>query len=559
MPDVPQTRFTLELFLPEGHGNLWQTGLVWLHPLSDILLALAYGAIAAALIYIVGRRQPSPFRGLILLVGALMIACGGSHLVAAWPIWQPSGWLSGTLKALTALVSVYAMLEVFRWLPNAIALPSLADTSEKLEHEISERSLAEAAQQRYAQRVEGINTISRAILAQQSTRETAQVALLHLRRLVPCQWAAVALFDFSRDQAEVIAGDTEGDAFLPAGLCLPLDHFSVLDHLGQGTVFHVADIATLDHPSLIMQRLLHSGIRCCMVVPLFLEGQLIGELKLADTHTPAFTPEHEEIAKEVADLLALTLQKARMLEQAQIDRERLHTLSAQLINAQETERRHIARELHDEIGQALTIVKINLQSLQPFAVAGADRPTPPQVAQTALQDSLNTVDVALRQVRDLSLNLRPSILDDLGLVAALRWYVDRYSQRTGLTTAFRVTGSLPPLPANVATACFRIVQEALTNVARHAQAQRVTVALKPQAEALHLLIEDDGIGFDVEAARVHALQGSSLGLLGMEERARLVEGHLALHSTPASGTQIHVHIPLAGSALAPAPAERGRE
>ncbi|MBD0334905.1 MAG: GAF domain-containing sensor histidine kinase [Cyanobacteria bacterium Co-bin13] len=555
MLDLLKTLFASRSFIPHGHCYLWQPGLVWLHVLSDALIALAYFSIPVALVYVVRKRREAPFSGLLLLFGAFITACGTTHLMEVWTLWHPTYWLSGVLKAITALISLYVAFELITLLPHAIALPTLAATNGKLEQEITERTQAELAQQRYAQRVDGINRISRAILAQQSSRETAQVALLHLRRLVPCQWAAIALFDFARGRAEVVTGDADSEQLYPEGTYLPLETCSIQDLLAHGSTHHVEDIATLEHPSPLMQQLLASGIRCCMVVPLFIEDRLIGELKLADTHTPAFTPEHEEIASEVAALLALTIQKAQMLEQSQIDRERLHTLSAQLINAQETERHHIARELHDEIGQALTIVKINLQSLKRAAQTESSPPGPAPVP-TAVQDSLDIVEVALQQVRDLSLNLRPSLLDDLGLTAALRWYVDRYSQRTGISASVSAA-STPQLPATLATACFRIVQEALTNVARHAQAQHVTIELQPQDEELHLLIQDDGVGFDAQAAHRRAMQGNSLGLLGMEERALLAGGHLTIHSAPNSGTQIHVQLPLNDQPLTSVLVEKG--
>jgi signal transduction histidine kinase len=525
-----------ESFIPHGHCYLWQPGLVWLHILSDGLIALAYYSIPTALLYFVRKRQDLPFNRLVLLFGAFIIACGTTHLMEIWTLWHPIYWLAGLLKALTAIVSLYTAFELVILMPQVIAFPSLAATNKKLAREVGERKSAEEAQHRYAQRVQGINTISRAILAQQSSKETAQVALWHLRRLVACQWAIVALFDFEKNQAEVIAADMEDQLIFPNETLLPLDCFSEFDQLRHDAVYVYSreNIAALEHSSVIMQQLLAVGIHRCMAVPLFIEGKLIGQLLLADSGTAGFDPETEEIAVEVAGQLALAIQKACLLEQTQTDRERLQTLSTRLMEAQETERRHIARELHDEIGQALTAVKINLQDVE--------RSSPPSPAP--LQDSISIVEVALQQVRNLSLDLRPSILDDLGLVAALRWYVDRFSQRTGVSTKFSSDLDLTLLSPRIETACFRIVQEALTNVMRHAQAQRLTVELCQQPETLHLLICDNGIGFDVQAARERATRGNSLGLLGMEERALLVGGHFTITSTPNQETRIEVAFPM---------------
>jgi signal transduction histidine kinase len=161
-----------------------------------------------------------------------------------------------------------------------------------------------------------------------------------------------------------------------------------------------------------------------------------------------------------------------------------------------------------------------------------------------LEDSIAIVDHTIQQVRNLSLNLRPSLLDDLGLVAALEWYVERQTQRVGLTGHF-VADSLAFRPQpTVETTCFRVVQEALTNIARHARARQVWVELQGRGAELHLLIRDDGVGFDVRAAQERAAQGASFGLLGMRERVELAGGRLEMTSAPGRGAEIHVRFPL---------------
>jgi signal transduction histidine kinase len=231
---------------------------------------------------------------------------------------------------------------------------------------------------------------------------------------------------------------------------------------------------------------------------------------------------------------------AKLLDQVRAGRERAQSLSQQLLEAQEAERRHLARELHDEIGQALTAVKINLQAVQRSAGEGAN--------PARIEESVAIVDRALQQVRNLSLDLRPSLLDDLGLVAALRWYLDRQAQRAGFAAEFTADPPGIRVPANLETACFRVAQEALTNVVRHAQAKRVRVELRQQGSELHLRIRDDGIGFEVPAARQRAARGGSLGLLGMQERVLLIRGRIEIHSAPGQGTEIHVSLPLTNAA-----------
>ncbi len=233
-------------------------------------------------------------------------------------------------------------------------------------------------------------------------------------------------------------------------------------------------------------------------------------------------------------------QREQLYRELHASRERLAGLSVRLLAAQESERRTIARELHDEIGQALTAVSVNLQTLT-SAPDDAGR-------GEILEESLAITQQTLRQVRTLSLDLRPSLLDDLGLGPALRWYLGRQEQRLGCRIAFDDGVGDVRHPAAVETTCFRIAQEALTNVARHADARTVRVSVRRDGGALALEIEDDGAGFDVGAARERATRGHSLGLLGMEERAMLAGGHLDIVSRSGHGTRIVARLPLDGGA-----------
>jgi signal transduction histidine kinase len=241
---------------------------------------------------------------------------------------------------------------------------------------------------------------------------------------------------------------------------------------------------------------------------------------------------------ELDQLAAAFDNMATALEQREAEHQRaedvLQHLSRQLLEAQESERRAIARELHDELGQALQAIKINLQTARRFPQEGTQR----------LDDSIGIVDRTLQQVRNLSLDLRPALLDDLGLVAAVEWYVERQAQRVGF--AWHIAAD--PLESRphptVETACFRVVQEALTNITRHARAQQVWVELQEHEAELLLVIRDDGVGFDVRAAQERAMHGASFGLLGIQERVELAGGHIEITSAPAHGTEIRARLPL---------------
>jgi PAS domain S-box-containing protein len=217
--------------------------------------------------------------------------------------------------------------------------------------------------------------------------------------------------------------------------------------------------------------------------------------------------------------------------------ELLQSFSQMLIETQEGERRRIARELHDEVGQVLTAIRLNLVALHHSASSSP-------IAQK-LEESIAIIDRALEQVRELSLDLRPLVLDDLGLVAALRWYLDREAERAGLAAKLSAGELEKRLPPELETACFRIAQEALTNVVRHAKAKHVWVELSERGGELLLIIRDDGIGFDPAALRG---KGSEvrLGLMGMRERALIVGGTIEFVSAPGKGTEVRARFPLGG-------------
>jgi PAS domain S-box-containing protein len=214
----------------------------------------------------------------------------------------------------------------------------------------------------------------------------------------------------------------------------------------------------------------------------------------------------------------------------------LHHLSRRLFEVQEEERRHLARELHDEIGQTLTAAKLNLQIIAPEVL--------PAMAGR-LADSIQILDRLLVQVRQISLDLRPPLLDELGLVPALRWLADQQARRAGLRITFTANVEGLNLAPPIRTACFRVVQEAITNAIRHARAVTVTVELRAEPSRVWAVVQDDGVGFDEGATQQRTAGGSSVGLLSMNERVSLVGGGLTVNSTPGRGTEIRAWFPLA--------------
>ena len=215
--------------------------------------------------------------------------------------------------------------------------------------------------------------------------------------------------------------------------------------------------------------------------------------------------------------------------------EDLQQLSARLISAQEDERRSIARELHDEIGQALMAIKVELAYTQ-RAIATTGGPS------QLLDEAQTITDGVLRTVRDLSQLLNPPLLDDMGLPAAVDWYVTGFGRRHPIEVELQAEGMTGRLSPEVETAAYRIIQEALNNVAKHAGAQTCCVRLRQDASRLLLTIEDDGRGFDPDAlARGGPRRG--LGLIGIRERVARLRGVFSLESSPETGTRLQVELP----------------
>ncbi len=212
--------------------------------------------------------------------------------------------------------------------------------------------------------------------------------------------------------------------------------------------------------------------------------------------------------------------------------------ASQIIKAQEQERKRIARELHDETSQVLTSLLISLAVLEESITT--------QEARDRITETRQLAHQTLRAIRNLSIDLRPSALDDLGLLPALRWYVKEYQQKTNIEVEFHTAGfkDRQRLSPEMETALYRIVQESLTNVAKHAQAHKITIMLQEEADAVNATITDDGRGFDVEEVEQMGDQDRGLGLVGMQERALLLDGAATIESSPKHGTVVNVHIPL---------------
>lgn len=210
---------------------------------------------------------------------------------------------------------------------------------------------------------------------------------------------------------------------------------------------------------------------------------------------------------------------------------------SQIIDAQENERKRISRELHDEIGQALTAIKFNLDIM--------DKDLPPAfpVVRERLTEAKSLSNQVLTAMRQLSMDLRPTMLDDVGLIPTLRWYIQNFSNRLNIYSTFQAVGIEEKLPAQIETALYRIIQETLNNVAKHSGAARVEVHLEHKDSTLCASITDNGKGFDLDKVLRPESPERGFGIIGMQERVSLLGGKIDIQSRPDYGTYVYIEIP----------------
>jgi signal transduction histidine kinase len=261
-----------------------------------------------------------------------------------------------------------------------------------------------------------------------------------------------------------------------------------------------------------------------MWVPLIARDQAIGVLEIHDKEGPDARFSHDDfrLAETFAARAAVAVELSQRVASDALRR---------VVAAQEQERRRLARELHDETGQALTSILLGLKPLEE-ALAG-------QAGAPALAELRQLVVEALQDVRRLAVELRPAVLDDFGLVPALERLTASFAEQSGIRVDFHSTLGEIRLPTDVESSLYRVVQESLTNIAKHANAENVSVSVVRRTTAVAAVIEDDGAGFDQRAVREE-----SVGLLGMRERLALLDGHLEIESRPGAGTTVVAEVPL---------------
>jgi signal transduction histidine kinase len=393
--------------------------------------------------------------------------------------------------------------------------------------DVTERKLAHEAEQRARSTADALREATVA-LTRSLDRETVLATLLdHLRRLVLFDRASIMLIEeASRVSVRAVFDGGRVVPLAPAERpeFLASDHPIVHRILTTGTAVLIPDTGEL--PGWISPDG-RSGESSWLGVPLFARGTVAGLFALSKQEPRYFNDEHVKVAEALSSQASVAVENAILFEQMQAATERMQTLSRRLVDVQENERRTVARELHDEAGQAL----VSLQLLE--------RETGGDGVAARVAELKQTTDAVIESLHRLAGALRPASLDLVGLQAALRQYLRSIESKWSLTVRFKARGlNGERLPAAVETALYRVVQEAVTNVVRHASATRIDVLIERRDGRVMLMVEDDGKGFVPETAG----GTERFGLIGMRERAEALGGTLTIESAPGGGTTIAVEV-----------------
>jgi signal transduction histidine kinase len=384
-----------------------------------------------------------------------------------------------------------------------------------------------------------LNEMNLALTATLDPAAVVRVALSLIRSFFRA--AGTVLFQVDRSADELRSMRVlVGERLVEASVRLRLGEGIVGRVVGQRQPALIEDVQsdpcwTGDADLYVSQHLGHSA-RGAMVVPLLTPAGAIGVVVVTSSDPGVYGYREQRTLQTLAGTLAVALENARLFAAERAAHEQLRDLTDYLQTAREEERAHIAREIHDELGQMLTALKMDLSWL-------AKRlPADVRELEMKAEAMSDLIDDTIQTVRRVATELRPGLLDDLGLVAALEWQAQEFEQRTGIECALHLGDEDVRLDRDRTTAVFRIFQETLTNVARHAEATELSVTLSEDPGGLILAVEDNGKGISEDLAT----NPKSLGLIGMRERARALGGDVTFQGVANLGTTVTVRIPRTG-------------
>ena len=385
---------------------------------------------------------------------------------------------------------------------------------------IENARLYEAAT-RWSQQLQSLNEIGNALATETDLDRLLDLVVQRLRDLLQCRLLTLMLPNgpdelrfvaAAGDRSEELIGQTLPVSGSKSGRVIERKHSERVD-------------SVLEDPEANQEVMRRAGARSGLWVPLLVHDRTIGVLAAhdkLDTADARFTDDDVRLAESFGQRAAIAVDLSERITREALQR---------IVSAQELERKRLSRELHDETGQALTSILLGLKGLEDTLDSAESR-----AAASGLRELVVTT---LRDVRRLAVELRPAALDDFGLASALERLTETIAEQTGIAIDFEAMLGGERLSPEIETTLYRIAQESLTNVVKHARAQRVSVVLQRRPRSVSLVIEDDGAGFDPDSLDDHGL-----GLLGMRERLALTDGRLTVESREGRGTTLAAEVPL---------------
>src|SRR5262245_8751963 len=502
-------------FMPHGYCYSWNSGLVRLHVVSDAFIALAYFSIPLTLIYFIRRRRDLPFHWMFVSFGMFILACGATHTMEVWTLWHANYWLSGAIKAVTAMVSVPTAILLVQLIPRALTLPS----PEALRLEIAERKRTEQAlheaknelELRVLERTAELRNANEDLLAEITQRKRAEEELQQLVDLVP-QVIVVLGTDGKWIHTNRVAREYTG---------LTLDEYRSVDLIG--TVIHPDDAEEM------------RGVRgrgLSETSPFELEARLLGKDGVYRWFLFRYNPLVEEghIRRWYATATEI---ESRKKEEERVRKE----------NVLLEERTRIAQELHD------TLLQTFLSASMQLSVA-LDNVANDSLVKPRLDRILHLMYQGIEEGRSTIRGLRSSGSHTLDLVLALSRVQQELPGQSGIDFRVIVAGRQQPLLPPIEHEIYRIGREALVNAFRHSRAKRVEFELEYADSDLRMRVRDNGCGIDPQM--LHAGREGHWGLAGMRERATRIGGLLKISSSANTGTEIELSLPSAVAFQLPA-------
>ena len=480
---------------PRWHCGKWSEFHGWLYIISDLLIWSAYFAIPVVIIKYVSRKKNPRFVRLYFLFPAFILSCGAVHFLDAITFWIPVYRISALARLITGIFSWITVFYLIKELPQAFQLK----TPEEFEKEIEQRKAAE-------EKVTQLNA--------------------SLEHKVAIRTTELFQYRYALDEScIVVITDQKG----------VIKHLN--DNFSRISKYSYSELLGQDH------RIINSGHHSKefmreLWVTIANGNTWRGEIKnkakdgtyyWLDTTIVPFLNDEGKPYQYLSIRFEIT-EKKKAEEVLAAKTNELLKLNAYLQTIREEERKHIAREVHDELGQLASAIKIDLDWIAP-------KTTPmDEMANMRIAHANKTIEILIGTIRKIASSLRPSVLDDFGLVSALEWQCREFQNLNGIRCTFTYEFEDKGLNADIATELFRIAQESLTNVMRHSKADTVLVNLTEDDKYIFLTVKDNGIGFDTEKKK------NTLGLIGLRERAISVGGQLIINSNSGEGTTVFVTI-----------------